>query len=158
MHWLRLARFAWRHTGWPGVVAGLASAAVLGWRGQRELARPLAPINAPSHWFHGERALRADGPSLRYTGVGMLTHQASSLFWGLLYDLLRRRRRRPTAANAVGDAVAVTVVAAVVDLAVVPERLTPGFEHRLSGRGLGWVYAGFAVGLALGGLMTLRDR
>lgn len=152
----RVAHTLWRHTGWPGVASGIVSAAVLAWRGRRELDRPLAPLNAPSHWVWGEAALRQDGASLRYTALGALTHQGSAIFWGALYDVLRRLRRRPTPATVLMDAVAVSGIAACVDLVVVPERLTPGFERRLSPRGLAWVYAGFAAGLALGGLAALR--
>ena len=56
------------------------------------------------------------------------------------------------------DAVAVSAVAAVVDLACVPDRLTPGFERRLSERSLVMVYTAFAAGLALAGLAALRRR
>jgi hypothetical protein len=38
----------------------------------------------------------------------------------------------------------------------VPERLTPGFERRLSNRSLVMVYAAFGAGLALAGLAALR--
>lgn len=158
MNALDALHIAWDRTGWPGTLAGLASAAAMWWRGGRELDRPLAPINAPSHWFFGDRSLREDGASLRYTATGVLTHQASALFWGVFYDLLRRHARRPTTANAVSDAIVVTAVAATVDLAIVPQRLTPGFEHRLSRPGLFWVYTAFAAGLAIGGIATLRER
>jgi hypothetical protein len=46
----------------------------------------------------------------------------------------------------------------VVDLGLVPERLSPGFERRLSRPSTGLVYLSFGVGLALGGLLALRDR
>lgn len=155
---IQIARTLWPATRATGMTSGLLSAAVLAWRGQRERSRPLAPLNAPSHWFWGDRALRRDGASWRYTAVGMLTHQASSLLWGAVYAMLQRRRQHPTPATVVMDAAAVTAVAAVVDLAVVPKRLTPGFERRLSREGLIWVYGAFAIGLALGGMATLRRR
>jgi len=47
-------------------------------------------------------------------------------------------------------------VAALVDLRLVPERLTPGFERRLSRRSLAWTYVGFGAGLALAGLLAQR--
>lgn len=153
-----IARALWRGTRATGLSSGLLSAAVLAWRGQQERGRPLAPLNAPSHWFWGDRALRRDGASWRYTAVGMLTHQASSMLWAGVYALLQRQRRHRTPATVVVDAAAVTSLAAVVDLAVVPKRLTPGFERRLSRQGLVWVYVAFAAGLALGGLATLKRR
>jgi hypothetical protein len=39
-----------------------------------------------------------------------------------------------------------------------PERLTPGFEHRLSTRALLGVYACFAIGLALGSMAVPPDE
>jgi hypothetical protein len=50
------------------------------------------------------------------------------------------------------DAAAVTAVAAVVDFKVVPERLTPGFEKRLTPFSVTIAYGALAVGMALGGL------
>lgn len=139
-----------------GSLASLISAAVLAWRGRRENRRALGPLNAPAHWLWGKQSLRRDDASLRHTLTGMLVHHVSSLFWAVFYELLRTRRTRPTAANALGDAAAVTVVAAAVDLQLVPQRLTPGFEQRLSKRGLAWVYASFAAGLALGACLRRR--
>jgi hypothetical protein len=95
---------------------------------------------------------------VRHTVVGQVTHHASSLLWAAVYAWLRGRRPAPTALNAVGDAAAVTALAAVVDLKLTPQRLTPGFERRMSSSGLAMVYASFGVGLALGGLAELRGR
>jgi hypothetical protein len=151
---LPIVRQAWNHTGYPAVASGLLSAAALLWRGRSELRSAAAPINAPSHWVWGDRALREDRTSLRFTLTGMVTHLASAMFWGVLYDHLRRRHARPTVTHAVSDAAVVTATAACVDLIVVPQRLTPGFERRLSTRGLAWVYASFAAGLVLGAAMA----
>ena len=153
---LQIARQTWAHTGYPAVASGLVSAAALLWRGHRELRRAAAPMNAPSHWVWGDRALAQDGLSWRYTALGTVTHLASAMLWGVLYDLLRGHRSQPTLRNAVTDAALVTATAACVDLVVVPQRLTPGFERRLSHRGLVWVYAGFLAGLVAGA--ALKER
>ncbi len=141
-----------------GTLASVASTIVMAWAGRRDTGSHLSAINAPSHWFWGERALRRNDASLRYTVVGALTHHASAVFWAVFYRLLRCTHRQPTAANAVTDAVAVTVVAAVVDLKLVPRRLTPGFERRLSRHHTAWVYVGFAAGLAIGGILATRHH
>ena len=141
-----------------GSLAGLISMAALALGGRRDVGSALAPINAPSHWFWGDEALRRNGASAKYTLIGAATHNASSLFWAAFYELLRLRRRRRSAANALGDAAAITALAAVIDLKLVPERLTPGFERRLSRRSLTWVYVAFGAGLALGGAIASRDR
>jgi hypothetical protein len=46
----------------------------------------------------------------------------------------------------------------VTDYKVVPERLTPGFELRLSNKSLGVVYGALAAGLVVGGLLLSRRR
>ncbi len=139
-----------------GLLAATLSAAVLLWRGRAEARRASAPINAISHWFWPEQALRRDAPSWRHTGTGLALHFGSSLLWSSVYGWLRAHRQRPALLNAAADAAAVSALAAVVDLAVVPERVTPGFEHRLSRPSLVLVYASFAAGLALSGVLALR--
>jgi hypothetical protein len=144
----------------PGVLAegfsaGTLSALALLALGRRETGSPWAPLNAVSHMLWGRRAYWRDDPSAAYTLLGTGLHAGSSMLWGGLYTLLRRRRLRPTLANAVSDAALVTAAAAVVDLKLVPARFTPGFEHRLSKGGLGLFYGSFALGLALIGARAL---
>lgn len=147
--------FTWRVLG-SGSLASLASAAVLAWRGRRETGSPFAAINAPAHWLWGRESLHRDGPSLRHTLIGAVVHHASSLFWAVFYEWLQDRRDRPSAAGVVADAAATTAFAAVVDLKLTPQRLTPGFERRLSRRSLAGVYVAFAAGLALAVLARRR--
>lgn len=139
-----------------GLLAGALSAAVLAWRGHTDAGSAVAPVNAVSHMIWPRQALLHHRPSLRHTGTGGVLHLGSSLFWSALYSWLRGRRLRPTARDALTDAAAVTAVAALVDLKLVPDRLTPGFERKLRPASLALVYAGFAAGLALGGLLQLR--
>lgn len=155
----RPTRFPTVRGAWlPGLLAGTVSGLVLAWRGHTDAGSAAAPINAVSHWFWPQEALRRDDLSWRHTASGSAVHLGSSFFWALLYSGLRRQRRRPTPANAALDAVALTAVAALVDYRLVPQRLNPGFEQRLSRPSLGLVYAGFALGLALGGLRRQRHR
>ena len=58
----------------------------------------------------------------------------------------------------VKSAVKATTAAAVVDLCLVPRRLTPGFERRLSGRSLWLVYGGLALGMTAGALLLQGSR
>jgi hypothetical protein len=141
-----------------GSLASVLSGAVLAWRGRRETGHAMAPLNAPSHWIWGREALHRNHTSLRHTGLGSAIHHASSLMWGGFYRLLQSRRRQPTATSAVVDAAAITALAALVDLRLVPQRFTPGFERRLSTRALVLVYLSFGAGLALGGVMAQRRR
>lgn len=138
------------------LLSGGLSAATLAWRGRVETGSVAAPINAVSHWLWPREALRRDDVTARFTATGLGVHVAAALLWCGLYEGLRARRGAATPACAVGDAVAVSTVAAVVDLACVPKRLTPGFEERLSPRSLAMVYGAFAAGLALAGLAALK--
>jgi hypothetical protein len=140
-----------------GTLGSLLSGLVLARRGRDDTGSALAAVNAPSHWFWGHEALRRNDASARHTLIGALVHHASSVFWAFFYDALQQRRRQVTPANAFADAAAITTLAAVVDLKLVPERLTPGFERRLSKESLLWVYVAFGVGLALGGVL-MRQR
>lgn len=148
-----------------GSIASLSSAAVLFERGRRETGSPWACINAPSHWVWGKPALKADELSLRHTATGMLVHHASACFWGVLHEVRGKGLQRGHPATPprslprlLRDAAVTTTVAAIVDLRVVPERLTPGFEHRLSRRGLFLVYLFFGIGLALAGEVLDHKR
>ena len=152
---------------WGGMAANLLSAAVLMLRGRQE-STTLGPINAVSHWAYGKEALQQDDATLRHTATGAAIHAGSSLFWAALYDFVVVKpllRRQPVASEPMAaaapllvGAAAVATVAAAVDLKLVPERLTPGFQHRLSNTSLVLTYAAFGVGLAVGGLLQLRGR
>ena len=138
----------------PGIPAGLAAGTLsllaLALRGRLETGSAVRPLNAPSHWLWGDRALRETAWSLRYTGVGFAIHQLSAVLWGCIHA----RRERPSAPLA--EAAVTTAVAVVTDLALTPRRLTPGFERHLSPRGLVWVYGAFALGLALAARRSRR--
>ena len=74
----------------------------------------------------------------------------SALFAGALHG--RPAARNPGAVLA--GSMATSAAACFVDFQLTPERLTPGFEHRLSHRSLAAVYGAFAVGLAVGALLV----
>ena len=48
-------------------------------------------------------------------------------------------------------AIGLAALAYFIDFRLVPRRLTPGFEHKLSGRSLLFVYVVLALALGLGG-------
>jgi len=143
-----------------GSVASLASTAVLAAGGRRETGRVSAPINAISHWVHGPAAYAANEPDARHTGLGLVIHHASALLWGLGYVALLRRAAatRPRLDTPWKAAAVTTLVAAVTDFKLVPPRLTPGFEHRLSRGSVTVTYLAFGIGLALSGLWLQARR
>ena len=114
-----------------GSIASILSGAYLAWRGWKR-GETAAPVNAVSHWFFGDRALREDEPSLLFTLTGYLTHHGASIFWGVLHAKFWGAKPAHNAPlPAVVGAAGASAVACFVDYQLTPKRLTPGFEHRL---------------------------
>ncbi|HEY8359255.1 MAG TPA: hypothetical protein VIL30_17540 [Ramlibacter sp.] len=137
-----------------GTLAGLFSAGVLLAAGKRENGSAVAPVNAESHWLWGDESLREDRPTLRHTLTGIATHQASTVFWATLYTFLRGRRSVRSVPEAVIGGMLTSAAAATIDYTLVPKRLTPGFEHRLSTGSMVAVFAAIAAGVALGAALV----
>lgn len=141
----------------PGALASVASAAVLALCSGKESGHVFAGTNAISHWLWGDKALRKNAPSWKYTLVGYGIHHASSLMWASLFEqaaasvLARKSARTTLAASA-----AATAVACFVDYQLTPRRLRPGFEERVSRGSLALVYTAFGLGLAAGALFNHR--
>jgi hypothetical protein len=141
-----------------GTLAGLMSAAVLLATGKRDSGSALAAVNAESHWLWGDESLREDRPTLRHTLTGIVTHQLSTVFWATLHALVRGERKTANRVpQAVLGGIATSAAAAAIDYTLVPRRLRPGFEHRLSTGSMVGVFAAIAGGIAIGTLL-LRDR
>jgi hypothetical protein len=141
-----------------GTLAGILSTAVLALAGIRQNGSAAAPINAASHWIWGDESLHENRATLRHTLPGYLTQHAASIFWAALYSLIYGHR--PEAKQwpqTIAGAAATCAIAAVVDYTVVPKRLTPGYEHRLSTGAMMAVYAALATGFALGAV-AMRER
>jgi hypothetical protein len=142
-----------------GTVAGLLSAVVLAISGQRQSGSAVAPINAVSHWLWGDEALHAQEPSLRHTVTGFVTNHLAAMFWAGLYSLAYGHRdQAKQLPQALAGAAATSAVAYLVDYHVVPKRLTPGYEHRISSGAMLATYGALAAGLALGALLLGERR
>jgi hypothetical protein len=133
-----------------GSFAGLATAAAVALSGAREVGSAVAPINATSHVLWGDEAGTTDAIDAKHTLPGLLINGGAGLFWALVHELLLQRVRRPDPAAAVASGAAVAGLAYVVDYHVIPRRLTPGWELRLSRRSvaLGFVTLGLSLGVA----------
>lgn len=140
-----------------GLLAAALSGGSMAARSRSDSGSAVAAVNAPAHWVHGEESIRSEAVSARHTLTGAAIHTASAMLWAGLYEALQARRRRRTVGGALVDAAGVAALAAVVDLKLVPERLTPGFQHRMSRESLWLVYGSFALGLALGGLQRRQE-
>jgi hypothetical protein len=142
-----------------GSLASLASALALVAAGHRENGDAASAVNAVSHWVWGDAALREGGPTLRHTLTGYLVHHGASIFWGTLHARawgMRDGAKRPLPALA--GAAAASAIACFVDYRMTPQRLTPGFEHRLSVGAMALVYTCFGLGLALGSMSLAHRR
>jgi len=140
-----------------GTLASLAMTAALSALARQERRGALQPINATSHWLHGERAGAVAQADAAHTAVGYATHHASAWFWALLFERWLLARPPRTALALVKNAAAMSAVAAVVDYGLVPKRLTPGWEIVLSKRAIAATYAVMAVALVGGALLTQRS-
>lgn len=145
-----------------GSLASVFSAVALVLCGQRETGSPAATLNAVSHWCWREEALYRQGADVRHTVLGYLIHHGASVFWGALLAWALHGKPAGKPAHVAAAGIATSAVACFVDFRLTPERLTPGFEHRLSRRSLAVVYGAFAAGLAVGFLLIggrkARDR
>lgn len=139
-----------------GTIASAVSATVLGFLAKAEGATPVQPMNATSHWLHGEEAGQVKDIDAKHTPVGLATHQGACVFWATLFETLRSADPQAGPSTVARDAATVAMIAAVVDYGLVPKRLTPGWEEPLPIRSVAGGFAGLALGLAVGGLVTQR--
>lgn len=146
-----------------GTCASLVSSGVMALAGVRDCASAVAPINAVSHWIWAERAFGRHDFSVAHTVTGYVIHHAMSVLWATGYEgYLAWRRPAASTAHAMMVGTAVAAIAALVDLRLTPERLTPGFERKLRPGALFALYAGFGLALSAGRLLqyllTARER
>lgn len=142
-----------------GSVAAAAAGAAVAWRGQRDSGSAMAPINATSHVIWGEEAAATDGFTWRHTLPGILINAGAGIWWGLIFQKLfgARADQHGFAAAAVGGA-ATAALAYTVDYHLVPKRLTPGWEMRISPPSLFMSLCAMGAGLAIGAALSRRIR
>jgi hypothetical protein len=131
-----------------GSLASMAAALALAASSKARGRSAAAPINATSHWMHGDSAANRDMMDVPHTGVGYATHHAAAVLWAGLFEVLRRRST-PTDMGAVArDAAVAATTAAVVDYVFTPHRLTPGWELVLPPRSMALAYIAMAAAFA----------
>jgi hypothetical protein len=119
---------------------------------KREGGTPAQPLNATSHWLHGDSAAAERSIDWPHTGVGYATHHSATLFWAGLFEALRGYSSRTDLAAVTRDAAIAATTAAVVDYTITPHRLTPGWELVLRKRSMALAY------VAMGAAFVASDR
>ena len=133
-----------------GTIASLTSVASLAIASRIEGKGALRPLNATSHWLHGEGAADHEKADFAHTCVGYATHLAATVFWAALFEGLIHVRRRSTGSGSLRAAAVTSVVASFVDYEMTPRRFTPGWEFVLTRTSMGAAYAAMAIGLVVG--------
>lgn len=142
-----------------GTLAGIATAVAETLCGQAEHRGAASPLNAVSHIAWGDEAARHKDVSLKYTGTGFLFNHAAAVMWASVYEhWFGQAAERGEVGKALTGGAAVAGLAYLTDYHLVPERLTPGFEKRLSGRSMAAVFGALALSLPLRGLIQGSRR
>ena len=145
-----------------GTVAGVVTALAASIVGKRESGSYAAPLNATSHIVWGNQAAQQDAPSWKYTATGFLLNHAATITWAAVYEKWFAPPStgvtwpRPVIKPLLGAAF-VAAGAYVTDYYLIPKRLTPGFEKRVSGKALAAIFGVLAIGLAARGLLSNTD-
>lgn len=147
---MNIARYAL----YSGTMAGLASLAVLMLAAKAEGRALPQPINATSHWIHGDSAGHVTRWNARYTATGLATHFASAMFWAVPFAAWYVWQRPRMFLHAFCGASVLSAFAAFFDYRVISRRLTPGWELTVSNMSVAAAFASIALGLATGAWMA----
>jgi hypothetical protein len=125
-------------------VATLLAAAL---RGRADSGSAVAPVNATSHIVFGAEAGRVDLPDVKHTLLGVALNAGASVFWASIHQRLFDRDDRGGIGTSMIGGIAVAALAYLVDYHLVPKRLTPGWEYRVSDRSLAMIFGAMALSL-----------
>jgi hypothetical protein len=143
----------------PGALAGAASLAAVAIRGRRDSGSALAPVNASSHVFWGEEAGRVEAVTARHTLPGLLINTGAGFFWALVFQkLFGAAADRRGAPIALAGGAATAALAYTLDYKLLPRRLSPGWEQRISGRSLLLSLGAMGLAIGLGSILSRRDQ
>jgi len=134
-----------------GTIAGVATTVTAVLCGMIEENKPLAPLNAVSHIVWGETAAHQDNLSAKFTATGLALNTIAVTLWAGVFEWIQSRAvEKPDLTQSLINGAAVSGLAFMTDYYLVPKRLTPGFEKRLSNASLLAIYSTLALDLALG--------
>ena len=104
-----------------------------------------AALNAVSHILWGDRAAKSDALDAKHTALGGALNATAMGVWAVAHELLPRAK---SLGGACAKGALLSAGAYVVDYQLVPKRLTPGFERRLSRTALFITYGVLAAAFA----------
>jgi hypothetical protein len=129
-----------------GSIVCVATVAAAAFRGMTDSGSAVAPINATSHVVYGAEAGDVVVPDLKHTLPGLAINAGASVFWATLYE--RLFGRAVVGRSLLGGGV-VAALAYFVDYHLMPKRLTPGWEERVSVRSLAMIFGAMALSLPM---------
>jgi hypothetical protein len=142
-----------------GTIASAATAAAAAACGARDSGSALAAVNAVSHIVWGSDASNVRVADVKHTVPGLLLNTGATIFWAAIYEsVFGHAADRGEIAKALLGGGAVSALAYVTDYHVVPKRLTPGWEERVSNRSLALIYVVLALSFPVRGLLNRRIR
>jgi hypothetical protein len=142
---------SWEETLRDALLAGsivcVVTLATVAIRGRADSGSAVAPINATSHVVYGPEAANVDIPDAKHTLPGLAINAGASVFWATLYERLFGRGNSGHVGRTLLGGAVVAALAYLVDYHLIPKRLTPGWEERVSGRSLGYIFGAMALSL-----------
>jgi hypothetical protein len=142
-----------------GTIASVATAATAAACGARDSGSGIAAVNAVSHIIWGSDASNVRVADMKHTLPALLLNTGATIFWASVYEeIFGQAADRGHVPKALLGGGAVAALAYVTDYHVVPKRLTPGWEERVSNRSLGVLYVVLALSLPLRGLLRYWNR
>ncbi|MFD1881161.1 hypothetical protein [Paracoccus pacificus] len=143
---------------WPlaGVLAFGLSMLVLGVLSLMNGLPFWMPLNATTHTFYGPNAADFTGFDLAHTGLGAIINLAACFFWAAVTVFTVRGARKGRIGMAWLAGLGTALVAGVVDYALLPEFLRPGWELVLSPYAVAGGFLALGVGLSLGLIAAQR--
>ncbi|HJP83864.1 MAG TPA: hypothetical protein VJ835_10210 [Fimbriimonadaceae bacterium] len=140
--------FSWGHVLATTAITTIATSIAVSILGRDETGSAAAPLNATSHIVWGDEAAEHDEVDVKHTLLGTVLNAGAMASWSLLQEwLLSKWVRKNPRVRSIAAGALTSTVAYAVDYFVVPKRLTPGFEKRLSKKSLFSTYVAFALAL-----------
>ena len=142
-----------------GTIVSASTAATAAACGARDSGSAIAAVNGVSHILWGSDAANVRAADLKHTVPALLLNTGATIFWAAIYErIFGHAADRGHISKALLGGGAVATLAYVTDYHVVPKRLTPGWEERVSNRSLGIIYVVLALSFPVRGLLRHWSR